>query len=131
VRENRIVINEVALMQHHIWESYSGGNGTKDSWDSLSQGIAYVMDFTIAKLPMSFTKVFIKCIRILVEGGICQQPLPRKLFKMQWNPKKIGFYNFVVGFIANEWVVVLTWEKTEHPHEKVEEVLFNTLGKHV
>ena len=43
MRENRIVIDDVALMPRHIWESYSGGNGTKDSWDSLSQEIAYVM----------------------------------------------------------------------------------------
>ena len=41
VRENRIVIDDVALMPCHNLESYSGGNGTKDSWDSLSQGIAY------------------------------------------------------------------------------------------
>jgi len=27
------------------------------------------MDFTTAKLPMSFTKAFIKYIRIAVEGG--------------------------------------------------------------
>ena len=49
VRENRIVIDDVALLPRHIWESYSGGNGTKDSWDSLSQGIAYVIvgDMTI------------------------------------------------------------------------------------
>ena len=30
---------------HVTWESYSGGNGTKDSWESLSQGIAYVRLF--------------------------------------------------------------------------------------
>jgi len=28
---------------------------------------------------------------------------------------KIGFDNFLVRFIVNEWVDVLTWEKTEHP----------------
>ena len=47
VRENRIVIDDMALLPRHIWESYSGGNGTNDSWDSLSQGIAYLKNTQI------------------------------------------------------------------------------------
>jgi len=29
----------------------------------------------------------------------------------------------VVGFIANDWVDILTWAKTEHPHKTMEMVL--------
>jgi len=36
---------------------------------------------------------------------------------------KIGFDNFMVGFMANEWVDVLTWAKIAHPHESMEKVL--------
>ena len=36
---------------------------------------------------------------------------------------KIGFDNFMVGFIASEWVDILNWAKIEHPHKTMEKVL--------
>jgi len=36
---------------------------------------------------------------------------------------KIGFDNFMVGLLVNEWVDILVWANTEHPHEMMEKVL--------
>jgi len=82
------------------------------------------MDFTTAKLPLSFTKAFIKCIRIAVEG---EDLLPNfesdAVQDAIESQSKIGFDNFMVGFIANKWVDILTWVKTKHPHEIMEKIL--------
>ena len=82
------------------------------------------MDFTTAKLPLSFTKAFIKCIRIAVEGEDLPTHFDSEMDQEAIESQsKIRFNNFVVGFIANEWVDILTWAKLEHPHKTMEKVL--------
>ena len=36
---------------------------------------------------------------------------------------KARFDNFMAGFLANEWVDMLVWAKTEQPHDTMEKVL--------
>ena len=60
------------------------------------------MDFTIAKLPLQFTKAFIKCIIIAVEDEDLLSHFDSEIAQDAIESQsKVGFDTFVVGFLAN------------------------------
>jgi len=64
------------------------------------------MDFTTAKLPISFTTAFVKCIIIALEDKDMPQIFNLKATQDTMESQaKIGFDKFMVGFLANEgWI---------------------------